>query len=151
MDLCADQDNTKCKYFMADYLKDIPCDDDNSAPFTHWQSQVSTAFMNPPYSNPKPFIEKAYTDALEHNITIVCLLKCDPSTRWWAVFWDYERNKPKLGVEVRFLPKRLKFERNGIPASGANFPSVIVIINRLQPVDLDPWCWYPASRLNSKL
>lgn len=87
-----------------------------------------SAFMNPPYSNPKPFIEKAWEDSKE--VRIVCLLKCDTSTSWWSIFWDYDNNKPKDGCEVRFLPKRLKFERNGVPGGTCNFHSVIVIMDR---------------------
>ena len=44
-------------------------------------------FCNPPYSNPKPFIEKAWEDS--KHCKIVCLVKCDPSTKWWSTFWDY--------------------------------------------------------------
>lgn len=50
----------------------------------------NSAFMNPPYSNPKPFIEKAWEDS--KYCKIVCLVKCDPSTKWWATFWEYNRN-----------------------------------------------------------
>lgn len=69
------------------------------------------------------------------------MVKCDPSTRWWATFWLYDvplyhyqadvefydsfirnpneekyicgeslYNGPKLGCEVRFFPKRIKFD-----------------------------------------
>lgn len=129
IDLCADQDNTKCQYYMADYLKDIPCDT-AFIPDSPWQKYYSTCFMNPPYSNPKPFIQKAYDDVQKHDLVIVMLLKCDPSTKAWSIFWDYKNNKPKPGVEVRFLPKRLKFERNGIPAQSANFPNAVVILTK---------------------
>jgi site-specific DNA-methyltransferase (adenine-specific) len=116
-DLCANETNKKADITPDNYLKydmlwvDCSC------------------FMNPPYSNPRLFIEKAYQDS--KYCTIVMLIKCDTSTRSWGVFWDYDNNKPKPGVEVRFLPKRLKFERNGVPSkNSANFPSVIVVMNR---------------------
>lgn len=90
--------------------------------------------MNPPYSNPKPFIEKAWEDS--KYCKIVCLVKCDPSTKWWATFWEYgvecpciqfgveandpdiclgcnnkgRYNGPKPGCEVRFFPKRIQFD-----------------------------------------
>lgn len=116
-DICANDDNTKCKNWGKDYLNDDEI---------KW---MDSAFMNPPYSNPLPFVKKAYQDSI--YCPIVCLIKCDTSTKTWAVFWDYTNNKPKPGIEIRFLPKRLKFERNGIPSKNcANFPSVIVVMDR---------------------
>ena len=115
-DICANKNNSKCKNWCEDYLNDDSI------------KYVGSAFMNPPYSNPLPFVKKAYEDS--KYCKIVCLLKCDTSTKTWSVFWDYENNKPKPGVEVRFLPKRLKFERNSVASKNcANFPSVIVIMD----------------------
>lgn len=130
VDLCASEENTKCINYYSDYL-----DDCGTLGFCvgvdYWYTGLDndqSVFMNPPYSNPKPFIEKAWNDS--KYVKIVMLLKCDPSTSWWAVFYDYENQKPKEGVEIRYLPKRLKFERNGIPGQTAPFPSVIVILDR---------------------
>ena len=117
MDLCANESNNKCSLGPGDYLKydlawvQYPC------------------FMNPPHSAPLPFIKKAYED--RRYCTIVMLIKCDTSTKAWGVFWDYYNNCPKPGVEVRFLPKRLKFERDGVPSKNcANFPSAVVVLNQ---------------------
>lgn len=83
IDLCATAENNKCRYYFSDYLLNViegPVRG-MSPPF-----EGSCCFMNPPYSNPKPFIEKAWEDS--KHCKIVCLVKCDPSTRWWATFWD---------------------------------------------------------------
>jgi phage N-6-adenine-methyltransferase len=80
IDLCASKDNSKCVYYYSEeksYLSE------EVLPITSRQC----AFMNPPYSNPRPFIEKAGEDS--KRCKIVCLVKCDPSTRWWATFWEY--------------------------------------------------------------
>jgi hypothetical protein len=104
---------------------------------------------------------------------MVLLVKVDPSTEWWSIFWDYEeklfcgvcgssellsggesfgrclkcdsgcswekcrriRPGPKPGCEVRFLPKRVKFDPPkalGVKKklSGPSFPSVILIFDR---------------------
>jgi len=93
IDLCATKENNKCPFFYSNYLKDTP------ATAVHVFSKESfkrhaerlglkSAFMNPPYSNPKPFIEKAWEDS--KHCKIVCLVKYDPSTKWWATFWNYE-------------------------------------------------------------
>lgn len=96
-----------------------------------WENRA--AFMNPPYSNPKPFIEKAWEDS--KHCKIVCLVKCDPSTKWWSTFYEYDSRRwvdgefyetdtgafnrrgewvkycgPKLGCDIRFFPKRIQFD-----------------------------------------
>jgi len=105
IDLCATKENSKCFWYCSDYLTD--CIDYKGR--EQWLGELSlfpinefkgfllakkrTAFMNPPYSNPKPFIEKAWEDS--KHCKIICLIKCDPSTRWWATFWEYESNNFK--------------------------------------------------------
>lgn len=79
IDLCATKENKKCKFWCGDYL--------NYLKLPNSLTQYNCAFINPPYSNPKPFIEKAWEDS--KHCKIVCLVKCDPSTKWWATFWDY--------------------------------------------------------------
>jgi len=127
IDLCANKENSKCRDYCVDYLTNYwKCglDNENTTRIDLKESMgrgqfITSAFMNPPYSNPKPFIEKAWEDS--KYCKIVCLVKCDPSTKWWATFWNYniiydnieckERfNSPKLGCEIRFLPKRIKFD-----------------------------------------
>jgi phage N-6-adenine-methyltransferase len=125
IDLCATRENSKCLRFYKDYLNDIV---DIETDLKYYQVKgYNCAFMNPPYSNPRPFIEKAWEDS--KHCKIVCLVKCDPSTKWWATFWNYmdirikqisnapdsitiitERTGPKPGCEVRFFPKRIKFD-----------------------------------------
>ncbi len=132
IDLCASVDNRKCTWFCADYLKDrlvrkLSQFNDNLKEYIG----NTACFMNPPYSNPKPFIEKAWEDS--KWCKIACLIKCDPSTQWWAVFWDYKTNKPKPGCEVRFFPKRIRFTPpkgwDGMAGSPA-FPSALIIMDR---------------------
>ena len=99
IDLCATEDNHKCKNWCHDYLA------------FEARDLAPTCFMNPPYSNPKPFIEKAWEDS--KHCKIVCLVKCDPSTQWWATFWQYSGpwyRGPKPGCQVRFVPKRIQFD-----------------------------------------
>lgn len=172
IDLCATKENKKCLWWCEDYL---------NIPLCELNYIISSAFMNPPYSNPKLFIEKAWEDS--KYCKIVCLVKCDPSTRWWATFWEYydeymqcnqcrkvqigkiirctsyARNAeptkitgerfcmycslgyesklmsysgPKPGCEVRFFPKRIKFDPpEGLSGkSGPTFPVALVIMDR---------------------
>ena len=132
IDLCAIPENSKCHLFYRDYLNNILAE--YYYEFDDWMFPVKPpkdviCFMNPPYSNPKPFIEKAWEDS--KHCKIVALVKCDPSTKWWATFWNYAvedkvwvnpnddncfkvktiyYNGPKPGCEVRFFPKRIQFD-----------------------------------------
>lgn len=86
IDLCASRENRKCPLHLEDYL---------NTDVIALRNQSS--FMNPPYSNPKPFIEKAWADSW--YCRIVCLVKCDPSTRWWATFWNYDPHKHIVEID----------------------------------------------------
>ena len=73
-----------------------------------------SVFMNPPYSNPAPWVKKACEESLKGKV-IVGLLRGDTSTRWfhdWVL--PYAR--------IRFIKGRIKF--NGKPAP---FPSIIAV------------------------
>ena len=123
VDLAATEENAK-KPFIKDLFNFSMSELENLHP--------KAGFLNPPYSNPYPFIAKALV--LQHYMTVVCLIKVDPSTKWWSLFWDYENHKGKEGIEVRFLNKRVKFD----PPIGyigktstPSFASAIVIMRKL--------------------
>ena len=157
IDLCATRDNSKCDIWFNDYFEqDLSSDSVKGA----------TCFMNPPYSNPLPFIEKAWHDS--QWCKIICLVKVDTSTKWWGVFWNHTKGKdqcefvigPKLGCDVIFFPKRIKFDppaeykckwcdgwgvvegsnepwckkcttaKGKKKLSGPNFPSCLIIMDR---------------------
>lgn len=99
--------------------------------------------MNPPYSIPRPFIEKAWQES--KNCVVVCVVKVDTSTRWWGIFWDYDINCTKPGCEIRFLPRRVKFDASperieiarleGKKLNGPTFPTAIIIMDRRHAAD----------------
>jgi site-specific DNA-methyltransferase (adenine-specific) len=123
IDLCASETNRKCRLWSDNFLDDKI---DTVLEIT----EVEVGFMNPPYSCPYKFVEKAMKLVRDGKLKIVvCLLKCDTSTKAWGLLWDYENHHPKTGVSVRFLSKRLKFERDGVTTESAKFANVIVILN----------------------
>jgi site-specific DNA-methyltransferase (adenine-specific) len=75
----------------------------------------TSTFLNPPYSNPTPWVEKAYKESLKGKI-VVGLLRGDTSTRW---FHEWVLGK----AEIRFIRGRLKFNNAG----PAPFASIIAI------------------------
>jgi len=70
--------------------------------------------MNPPYSDPEPWVKRAYKQSLKGKV-VVGLLRGDTSTRW---FHEWVLGKAQL----RFIKGRVCF--NGSPAP---FASIIAI------------------------
>lgn len=96
-----------------------PCplggDIDGIAPlFVKWEGR--RVFCNPPYSNIRPFLERA----LEADIAVF-LVPARTDTRWMhEIVLPYAK-------EIRFIKGRLKF---GDAKNSAPFPSMIVIFSR---------------------
>ena len=74
-------------------------------------------WCNPPYSNVKAWVRKAYNEARHPNTLIVMLLPARTDTKW---FQDYVLHRS----EVRFIRGRLKFSN---AKNNAPFPSMLVI------------------------
>jgi len=98
------------------HFTDDPCPlhgiDSGDGLLRDWGTVV---FMNPPYSNPSPWCEKAVIE-MRRGKTVVGLLRGDTSTRW---FHDWVLPY----AEIRFIKGRLKFNDKG----PAPFPSIIAI------------------------
>jgi len=77
-------------------------------------------FVNPPYSNPKPWVEKAirHVKYSDDPATVVMLLKHDSSTEWYRLLHE-------AGAKFLMIQGRLKF-RTKKPAP---FPSVLVVLS----------------------
>ena len=74
-------------------------------------------FVNPPYSNPAPWIDKAICELKQHNSkVVVMLLRVDTSTKWFAKLVEAK-------AEILWFSRRLKFTDKP-----ANFPSMLVIL-----------------------
>ena len=82
-----------------------------------WEDKT---FVNPPYSKPLPWINKAIEEN-KKNKTIVMLLRMDTSTEWF-------KRLQEANAKFLWINHRLKFN-TGKPA---NFPSMIVILNKLK-------------------
>jgi site-specific DNA-methyltransferase (adenine-specific) len=74
----------------------------------------TSVFMNPPYSNPTPWVKKAYEESLQGK-TVVGLLRGDTSTRW---FHDWVLGK----AELRFIKGRVCFNDKPAP-----FASIVAV------------------------
>tara|TARA_Y100000401_G_C8306673_1_gene217367 strand:- start:696 stop:1082 length:387 start_codon:yes stop_codon:yes gene_type:complete len=74
-------------------------------------------FVNPPYSNPLPWVEYGVEQHKKRGIMIAYLLKHDSSTKWFKLLHE-------AGARFLLVSGRLKYQ-TGRPA---NFPSVIAIL-----------------------
>ena len=105
IDVCALPENAKCDRFFT-------CEDDGLsqkwAPHTCW--------CNPPYSELRPWIDKARSESLK-GATVVMLLPSTTDTAWFhEVVWPF--------AEVRFLRGRVKFDGQ---SSTAHVGSLIAV------------------------
>jgi len=76
----------------------------------------SPCFINPPYSDIGPWMEKAWIESQAGKL-VVALIPSRTDTKWWHRF-------AMRASEIRFIPGRLKF---GGAKTGAPFPSAVVI------------------------
>ena len=88
-------------------------------------------YVNPPYSNPLPWVEKAIYEIDKYpDSTIVMLLKHDSSTRWFRMLHE-------AGATFLMFQGRLDFDSPdglGIVGSCASFPSVLVVLSGYRSV-----------------
>jgi len=75
-------------------------------------------YVNPPYSNPLPWVKKAIKESKKGK-TVVMLLRMDTSTKWF-------KELQEAGSTFLWINGRLRFN-TGKPA---NFPSMLVILNK---------------------
>lgn len=120
IDLCTNDENGKCGINITEYFDFTPYED-------------SSCFMNPPYSNPKPFIEKAWEDS--KHCKIVCLVPNTIKTTKYMDILDKNRGlttfrKWKKGLEIRDLSRRTGFVHPEKQSSSPSFGCMIIIMDR---------------------
>jgi len=81
--------------------------------------KANRIFINPPYSNPLPWVEKAIETHQQNGTFIAMLLKHDSSTKWYQLLHE-------AGAHILMCSKRLKYGTK----NGAAFPSILVILSR---------------------
>ena len=82
-----------------------------------WSKYHDQIYINPPYSNPLPWVEKAIIERDLNPCVIVMLLKHDSSTQWWAKLHE---------AGARFLPIMGRLKHG--TGTAAPFPSVLVVL-----------------------
>lgn len=120
VDLAASPANALCaRYYTAE---------DSALTAPAWrQPDVTVGFCNPPYSRglQRQFIARAAAERAA-GFTTVLLLPARTDTRaFHEHLYDARHWRARAGVELRFLPGRLRF---GGAAQGAPFPSMLAIL-----------------------
>lgn len=116
VDVCATAQNTKCQIFLGELIDGL---------MENWfESGYRTSWCNPPYSNLKKWISKNATESSK-GMTCAMLIPARTDTKAWHQYiYDATKWKFRPGVQVRFLPGRIKFVGG---KHCAPFPSCIVI------------------------
>lgn len=78
VDACAIPSNKKCNRYIEDATNRWA---DCVERFEALSKEDRSIFMNPPYSNPGPFLERAWE--FSKHMRVVCLVRDDPSTKWY--------------------------------------------------------------------
>lgn len=118
VDVAAAPHNAKARPFFSAEDNALACD---------WRvgGRGRVCWMNPPYSQCRPFMAKAALE-VARGCTVVALVPARTDTRWWHEHvWDMAQHRPRAGVEVRFLRGRVKFSG---ASTGAPFPSAVVVM-----------------------
>lgn len=84
-----------------------------------WGGEV--VFLNPPYSQIKEWVKKAYYEHLQPKTTIVLLIPARTDTKYFHKY-IYHR------CEIRFIKGRLKFSNK----DNAPFPSMLAIFRSVE-------------------
>ena len=101
----------------------LNCQEDNLT--IEWDSeyrehQPNGIYIYPPYSNPKPWVEKAIETNHKYGTKIVMLLKHDSSTQWYRMLKE-------AGARFLMVEGRLTFK--GPNSKPCAFPSVLAVLS----------------------
>lgn len=105
LDAAASHRNSKCPLYF-----------DDSGLEEEWCIYANKVWLNPPYSDVKSWIKKAYEQSLKQVTTVMLIPARTDTSAWHEYVFPY--------AKVEFLRGRLKFSHS---KNSAPFPSAIVI------------------------
>ena len=123
VDLAATAENAKVPIF---YTKEMDSLSISWSGDTTRKDGPACGWLNPPYSRGlcAKFIAKAAEERCQGFLTVMLLPARTDTKAFHAHIYDAMTGQPRPGVEIRFLPGRLKF---GGSTNSAPFPSMIVV------------------------
>ncbi len=94
LDACASSENKLCDLFFSA---------ENSALENDWAGDgIKSAFINPPYSQTRIFLNRAAQQAKAHNVTVVALVNANTDTVWFKECYQ-------SASEIRLITGRISF------------------------------------------
>ena len=143
LDAAASETNAVCEKFY----------DESTNCLKRWWGKGKHVFLNPPYSNPDPFVLKAI-EQMEHDNQIDILLNADNSTAW---FRDAQKNAAEIIFIVADVDEenktsrtgRLSFisEETGEATQGNNKGSVIFVMRTMQEGESQQTHYVPITEI----
>ena len=113
-----------------------------------WCEHHDQVYVNPPYSDPSPWVEKAIEQVRKYpDSIVVMLLRHDSSTKWFNMLHE-------SGAHFIMTQGRLDFDSPdgyGIPGSCARFPSVLAVLSSQNMVTPKHTKDLPGSCYQSKI
>jgi phage N-6-adenine-methyltransferase len=124
VDVAATAENRKCPDYFGPGSRQ---GEDGLAADWRQFGSLSRCWCNPPYSRglQGKFIAKAAAERLRGVLTVMLLPARTDTKAFHAHIYDASKWAPRPGVEIRFIPGRLKFVG---AVNGAPFPSMVVIM-----------------------
>lgn len=127
LDACASAHNAKCQQYITEEQNCLTVDWLEKGEFR------KNVWVNPPYSDPTPFIEKAIEQSKKYKgMLIAMLLPANTSGAWFklcvdhaAKIWFITAENNKKGGRISFLNNE-----SGKPQSGNPLGSMVVIFNQ---------------------
>ncbi|MDY0650375.1 phage N-6-adenine-methyltransferase [Pasteurella multocida] len=127
IDGCASEHNARCSTYIGDGINAAAPD---FLTFEPLEQVIETAeatlriFVNPPYSNPLPFVQRA-AELRNAGYLVVMLLPADKSTKWYQVIQDNATEVIDIvGGRINFL-----HPITGEEVKGNNKGSMVVVFD----------------------
>lgn len=118
LDLCASDEGHVCDFYLTE--EDDFLDDSHLAACIIGNGEL--CWMNPPYSDPLPFVQQAITWSI-HGYAVSGILNLDPSTKWFVELQKH------AAVIMNVIGGRIAFlDESGQPINGNNKPQFMFYI-----------------------
>jgi phage N-6-adenine-methyltransferase len=134
IDACANKSNAKCPIFFNDCLKiDWFATLQKQTKRAALKVRVQAVFMNPPYSNPAPFLHKAWEESVKFKV--VCLVSNSIITCKYLDFLDVGKGKCHVRewdphVRFQFLSRRTRFNHPSKVSSNPPGGCMVIVMDR---------------------
>lgn len=126
-DGCANKSNSLCERWIgigSEFAEDFLTENLSDKLSEHWNIKSFRIFVNPPYSNPMPFVQRA-TELMKAGHLVVMLLPADKSTKWYKIIQDNATEVIDIiGGRINFI-----HPETGEEAKGNNKGSMIAVFD----------------------